>query len=136
MKKQLIAALLMGLGLVSINIQPSGAYPQNNAARKNTTIALKNMSGYVAEYNVTYFQPQNIGGHYVPMPKVETGQMSLGFFKQLTVPADAKNITFRVRAIGRGDYVINEAVSDNCLSFTVKGTVFNPHRDRFTCFPG
>lgn len=94
---------------------------------RDSNISLTNRAGYVLEYTFTYLLDQNIGGVMVPMPKVETGNLSLGFTKTITLPADAKNAFLRAKAVGRGDYVIDTGLTPfGNICFYTHGTVFSP----------
>jgi hypothetical protein len=92
------------------------------------TAHLKNNAGYVVRYIFQYTTNENIGGVVVPMPKIETGTLSLGFSKKFTLHREAKDFTLKVQPVGRGDFVIDRklSVDQGYYCFSTEGTIFNP----------
>lgn len=114
-----------------VNLPTSSQIAQKRrVGPRDSTIWIENRAGYVLRYTLVYFEGAEIdmGGVKVPVPKTETGTLSLGFDKGLRLPAWAKNARLKVTVVGVGSPVVfDEEVSPSGgMCIFARGTIFNP----------
>lgn len=118
----------------AVLVEKEGKVLPSSPPIQDSFVSLTHEGGYVANYTLMYMRDQNFGGTLVPIPKVETGTLTLGFTKKFDIPKDAKNVNLKVEAVGKGGYVIDTNIpvgKPKC--FKMFGTIFDPKYAENTC---
>lgn len=103
-------------------------------------ISIFNQAGYVIDYVVTWMEPTIVSGVTIPIPKVHTRQLSLGFTDDYVIPANATNIVLNVTPVGVLSQYDNLNLSklwntagEANACYKVYGTVFSAESAEVSC---